>query len=167
MTFLSESRVWVADSAVVCGDVRVGAESSVWHHAVIRGDVAPIRIGRRVNVQDHAVLHCHGGVPLTIDDEVTIGHHAIVHCSRVGRHTLIGINSTVLDRAVVGENCIVAAGAVVPPGTVVPDGMLVMGVPATPIRATTDDERGYIRETIEAYVDLARRHAAGEFHPLR
>lgn len=164
--FLPEQCIWVATSAVACGDLQIGPETSVWHHAVVRGDVAPIRIGRRVNIQDHAVLHCHQGVPLTIDDDVSIGHHAVVHCARVGRGSLIGINSTVLDGAVIGTECIVGAGAVVTPGTVVPDGTMMMGVPARAVRVVSAAEREYSRLVVASYVELARRHAAGEFPRL-
>lgn len=161
-----ELNSWIARDAVVTGDVVLGPECTIWHHAVIRGDVAPIRLGRRVNVQDHAVLHCHGGVPLEIADEVTIGHQAVVHCAYVGTNSLIGIRSCVLDEARIGCDCIVAAGAVVVPRTVVPDGSVVMGAPARVVRPTTEKDRTYIRLTIEAYVTLAKEHAAGSHPPL-
>lgn len=161
--YIEELGVWIAENAVVCGDVRIGRGSSVWHHTVIRGDVAPIRLGRSVNVQDLAVLHCHAGTPLEIADNVTIGHRAVVHCRSVGRGSLIGINATVLDGAEVGENCIVAAGALVPPGAKIPDGSVVMGIPATVVRETTERDRAYIEHTQQSYAELAAAHAAGRF----
>ncbi|MCG3128898.1 MAG: Carnitine operon protein CaiE [Phycisphaerae bacterium] len=156
-------RVWIASDAVVSGDVAFGPHCSIWHHTTIRGDVAPIRLGARVNVQDLCMLHCHGGVPLDIGDDVTIGHHAVVHCRRIGARCLIGIRSVILDEAEIGEECVIAAGAVVVPGTVVPPGSVVMGVPGRVVRATSARERQYVSLTTQAYIDLAMRHAAGEF----
>jgi len=157
--------VFLAETAVVVGDVVLGPDCSVWHHCVVRGDVAPIRVGARVNIQDGAVLHCNHGVPLEIADEVSMGHHAVVHCRRVGRGTLVGTRATVLDDCEIGQECLIAAGAVVPPGTVVPDGMVVMGVPGRVIRPVSDRERAYLRRVVEVYLDLARRHAEGGFPP--
>ena len=157
---------YAADTAVIVGDVRIGAGSSVWHGCVLRGDVAPIRVGSRTNIQDGAVLHCKLGVTLEVGDGVVIGHHAVVHCKRVGSGSLIGIRATVLDDAEVGEGCLVAAGALVPPGTVIPDGSVVMGMPAKVVRPLKDEERAYIRRVVDGYAELARRHAAGEFPPV-
>lgn len=156
-------RVWIANDAVVSGDVSLGAHCSVWHHSTIRGDVAPIRLGARVNVQDLCMLHCHGGVPLDIGDDVTIGHHAVVHCRRIGARCLIGIRSVILDEAEIGDECVIAAGAVVVPGSKIPSGSVVMGVPGRVVRATSAREREYVSLTTQAYIDLAMRHAAGEF----
>jgi carbonic anhydrase/acetyltransferase-like protein (isoleucine patch superfamily) len=157
---------YAAESAVLVGEVRIGRDSSIWHHCVVRGDVAPIGLGERVNVQDGSVLHCRLGVPLEIGDEVVIGHQAVVHCRRVGPRSLIGIRATVLDDAEVGEDCLIAAGALLPPGTVVPDGSVVMGMPGKVVRPIREEERAYIRRVWSGYLELARRHAAGEFKPL-
>jgi carbonic anhydrase/acetyltransferase-like protein (isoleucine patch superfamily) len=157
--------VYVADSAVIVGDVTIGPDSSIWPHTAIRGDVAPIRIGQRVNVQDAAVLHCDHNVPLDIADEVVIAHGAIVHCRRIGSRTLIGNRATVLDGCEIGCDCIIAAGAVVPPDTVVPDGSVVMGLPGKVVRELRDQERAYIRRVVDGYVELARQHVAGSFTP--
>jgi carbonic anhydrase/acetyltransferase-like protein (isoleucine patch superfamily) len=155
--------VWAARTAVIVGDVSFGADCSIWHHCSIRGDVAPIRLGERVNVQDSSVLHCNYGVALEIADEVAIGHMAVVHCKRVGARTLVGTRATLLDDCVVGEDCIIAAGALLPPGMTVPDGSVVMGMPGQVVRPIRDQERAYIRRVVQGYVELARRHAAGEF----
>jgi carbonic anhydrase/acetyltransferase-like protein (isoleucine patch superfamily) len=157
---------YIAPTAVVQGDVTIGSGSSVWPFCVLRGDVAPIRIGARVAVQDGAILHCNTGVPLEIGDDVGIGHGAVVHCRSVGSRSLVGIRATVLDDVVVGCECIVAAGAVVVPGAEVPDGSVVMGAPARVVRAITDEDRAYIRHVVETYQELAARHAAGEFRAL-
>lgn len=155
--------IYIAESAVVVGDVQFGENCNVWHHCVIRGDVAPIRLGHRVNVQDGAVLHCKHGVTLEIGDDVGIGHQAVVHGKRIGTQTLIATRATVLDDCEVGEHCIIAAGAVVPPRSVIPDGSMVMGVPAKVVRPIRPDEREYVRYVVESYLDLCRRHASGEF----
>jgi len=159
-------KFYAAESAVIVGDVQIGEDSSVWHHCVLRGDVAPIRVGERTNIQDNAVLHCKLGVPLEVGSEVVIGHGAVVHCKWVGSRSLIGIHATVLDDSSIGEDCLIAAGTVVPPGTIVPDNCLVMGIPGKVVRELNETERAYIRRVVNGYAELARRHAAGEFKPI-
>ncbi len=155
--------VFVAESAVIVGDVQLGDDCNIWHYCVLRGDVASIRLGRRVNIQDGALLHCKHDTPLEIADDVAIAHHAVVHCKRVGARTLIGTRATVLDDCEIGEDCIIAAGTVLPPRTVVLDGSVVMGVPGKTVRAIRADEREYVRYVVERYLELSRRHVAGEF----
>lgn len=155
--------VFVAESAVVVGDVTLGDDCNVWHFCVLRGDVAPIRVGKRVNIQDGAVLHCKHAVALEIADDVAIAHQAVVHCKRVGSRTLIGTRATVLDDCEIGEDCIIAAGALLPPRTVVPDGSVVMGMPGKVVRPIRPDERDYVRYVVERYLDLSRRHVQGEY----
>ncbi|UCD30072.1 MAG: gamma carbonic anhydrase family protein, partial [Planctomycetota bacterium] len=89
--------VYIAQSAVVEGDVILGPETNIWHHCVLRGDVAPIRVGRQVNIQEGSILHCDTDVPLQIADQVVIGHNVVVHCRSVGSRTLIGISANILD----------------------------------------------------------------------
>jgi carbonic anhydrase/acetyltransferase-like protein (isoleucine patch superfamily) len=158
--------VYLAESSVVVGDVTIGEGSSFWPFTCARGDVAPIRVGRRVCVQDFTMLHCKHQVPLVIEDEVVIGHHVTVHCARVGARSLIGIGARVLDDCEVGESCIVAAGAVLVPGTRLPSGTVVAGVPARVIREVNDRDRAYIRDVAGRYVELAQAHARGEFPPF-
>jgi len=155
--------VYCAPSAVILGDVTIGEDSSVWFNAVIRGDVAPVTIGKRVNVQDGAVIHCDTGVPNIIGDDVTIGHGAIVHGMIVGDGTLIGMHATLLSRTQIGKECLIAAGAIVPPGLVVPDRMCVMGVPGKIVRPVTEEELKYMRWLGPHYVELAVRYQRGEF----
>jgi carbonic anhydrase/acetyltransferase-like protein (isoleucine patch superfamily) len=153
---------FVAHNATLVGEVTVGALSSLWFNAVVRGDVAPITIGRRVNVQDGVVVHCDTDVPNVIEDDVTIGHGAIVHGMFVGRGSLIGMGSTLLSRTRIGQECLIAAGAVVPPGLVVPDRMLVMGVPAKVVRPIKDQDLEYMRWLTAHYVELAEKYVRGE-----
>jgi carbonic anhydrase/acetyltransferase-like protein (isoleucine patch superfamily) len=150
---------WQASDAVICGDVTIGTDCSFWFQTVARGDVAPITLGNRVNVQEHVVLHCDTGKPLAIGDDVTIGHGAIVHGSKVGARTLIGMKAVILGECVIGDDCVVAAGAVLSPGTVVPDGHVVMGVPAKVVRTTRDAEREFVRVNCRHYIELAHDHA--------
>ena len=159
----SSTGVYSAPNAVIVGDVTIGADSSVWFNAVIRGDVAPIVIGKRVNVQDGVVIHCDTGIPNTIGDDVTIGHGAIVHGTSVGDGTLIGMSATLLGRTQIGKECLIAAGAVVPPGLVVPDRMCVMGVPGRIVRPVTEEELEYMRWLAPHYVELAQQYAEGKF----
>lgn len=167
LTVIRAGSVYLARSAVVVGDVTLGSGCNIWHHAVLRGDVAPIRLGERVNVQDGAVLHCDMDVPLTIDDDVSIGHGALVHGARIGSGTLIGMGAIVLGRSEVGQGCLIAAGAVVPPGMRVPPGSVVMGVPGRVVRAVTDEERADILRNVQDYLALAERHANGGFFPCQ
>ncbi|MFA7237508.1 MAG: gamma carbonic anhydrase family protein [Phycisphaeraceae bacterium] len=149
---------YIADTARVIGDVKLGRDVNVWYGAAIRGDVAPIVIGEGTNIQDNAVIHCDHKVANVIGCHVVIGHGAIVHGMSVGDGTLIGMGAVVLGRTKIGRNCLIAAGAVVPPGLEVPDGMVVMGVPGKIVRETNDKEKAYMAKLPPHYVKLAKRH---------
>src|SRR3954452_1651579 len=120
---------YVAHNATLTGDLRIATDASFWFNVAVRGDVAPITIGRRVNVQDAAIIHCDTGIPNIIEDDVSIGHGAIVHGKFVGRGTLIGMGAIVLSESTIGEQCLIAAGAVVSPKVTIPDRSVVMGIP--------------------------------------
>lgn len=128
----------VAETAVVVGEVSVEAGASLWYGAVLRGDEAPIRVGRDSNIQDNAVLHCDEGFPMTVGRGVTVGHGAILHGCTVGDNTLIGMGAIVLNGAQVGSNCLIGAGALVPQHAVIPDGSLAFGSPAK-VRSALDE----------------------------
>ncbi|MFQ5351526.1 MAG: gamma carbonic anhydrase family protein [Candidatus Binatia bacterium] len=148
---------WVADDARVIGDAVIGAGSSVWFQAVIRADVSFIRIGKRSNVQDHCTIHVtRDGCPTIIGDEVTLGHRVVAHGCRIHDGALLGIGCVLLDHAEIGEGALVGAMSLVTPGTVVPAGALVMGQPARVVRAVSDEERAWMKETVESYASLAR-----------
>jgi len=155
--------VYIAATSYVAGDVVIGDDATVMHHVVIRGDIAPIRIGARVNVQDGTVLHTPRDIPLDISDDVGIGHRAVVHCRRVGSRTLIGIGAILLDECEIGSRCIIAAGCVLAPRTKVPDGKLVMGVPGKVVRDITEIDLRTIDHVVESYIELGRFHAQGAF----
>lgn len=161
--FIQINGAYYARTAIVTGDVSIGPDSSIWFGAVVRGDVARVTIGARVNVQDNAVIHCDTGKPNTIEDDVVIGHGAIVHGVHVGEGSLIGMRATLLGGTRIGKRCVIAAGAVVPPGLVVPDGMCVMGVPGKIVRPVKPEEFELQRWLVGHYVELAKKYAAGEF----
>ena len=161
--FTKTSGNWYAAyNATLTGDIVVGEQSSFWFNAVVRGDVARITLGRRVNVQDQAVIHCDTGVPNDIEDDVTIGHGAVVHGECVGAGSLIGMGAKLLSRTRLGKECLIAAGAVVPPGMLVPDRMAVMGVPGKIVRPVKEEELKYMRWLTTHYVELAEKHVRGE-----
>lgn len=157
---------FLAHNATVTGDVRIGAMSSIWFSAVVRGDVAPVTIGERVNIQDGAIVHCDTNFANVIEDDVTIGHRAVVHGERVGRGSLVGIGAVLLGHTEIGEECLIGAGAVVPPGTKVPDRMLVVGVPGRILRPVNDKELEYLHWLSKRYVELVQKYQAGDFGDL-
>jgi carbonic anhydrase/acetyltransferase-like protein (isoleucine patch superfamily) len=144
--------VYIAAGAVVIGDVTLGERSSVWYHAVLRGDINRIEVGDHTNVQDNVVVHLADDYPCEIGSYVTVGHSAIVHACTVGDEVLVGMGATLLDGAVIGDQSIVGAGALVPPGMVIPSGSLVMGMPARVIRSLSPRERRGLRKWAEKYV---------------
>ena len=131
---------FVADSAVVVGEVSLGKDSSVWYGAVIRGDLKGIRIGQRSNIQDGAILHVTGELGVELGEDVTVGHGAILHGCVIERECLVGMGAIVLDGAHIGEGSVVGAGCLVPERRVVPPGSLLMGTPARIIREVKPEE---------------------------
>lgn len=152
---------WIADTAQVIGDVRLGAGASVWFNTVLRGDNDPITIGAGSNIQDGSVLHTDEGVPLTIGCNVTVGHMAMLHGCTIGDESLIGIGAVVLNGAVIGRNCIVGAGALVTEGKNFPDGSLIIGSPAKVVRQLEPGQIARLRQSAEHYQSNARRYQAG------
>lgn len=143
--------VFIAPNAVIIGDVEVGPGSSIWFGAVLRGDIGPIRIGRRTNLQDNVVVHLDRDAPTTIGDDVTIGHGAIVHGTTIGNGTQVGMGAVVLSRSRIGENCLIAAGAVVLEDAQIPPGSVVMGVPGKIKREVTPEERAALLRRAAVY----------------
>jgi carbonic anhydrase/acetyltransferase-like protein (isoleucine patch superfamily) len=151
--------VFIAHGAVILGDVHVGRDSSIWYNVVIRGDVHWIRIGERTNIQDLAMLHCtYKKYPLSIGNDVTIGHHAMLHGCTIEDAVLVGMNATVLDRAVVGHHSIIGAGSVVREGFAVPSGTLVAGVPAKVVRDLRDDEVSKLEQSAQNYINYVAEY---------
>ena len=150
--------VYIADTATVVGEVTIGKSASVWFSAVVRGDIAPVRIGEASNIQDGAVLHVGHGHPCLIGRRVTIGHGAMVHGATVKDDVMIGIGAIVLNGAVVGEQSLVAAGAVVTEGMVIPPGSLVMGLPARVVRPVSEKQKETIRAAADNYVNYSAEY---------
>lgn len=153
--------VFVADNATLIGDVHIGARSSVWFGAVIRGDVFHIRIGSETSIQDNTVVHVtHDRFATQVGDRVTVGHSVTLHGCTIGDLCIIGMGATILDQVEIGERCIVGAGALLTPGTKVPPGHLVMGSPARVKRPLTEPELQWLVNSAAHYVELARIYAA-------
>jgi gamma-carbonic anhydrase len=149
---------YIAAGATVIGDVRLGPRSSVWHSAVLRGDINYIELGEGSNVQDGAVVHLADDFPAIIGRYVTIGHGAIVHACVVEDECLIGMGATVLDGAVIGRNSIVGAHALVTQGTRIPPGSLVLGSPAKVVKTLSAEEQAKLRGWAEKYVAVSSFH---------
>ena len=150
---------FVAETAVLIGDVTVGPDSSVWYGAVIRGDSSAITVGRGTSIQDNAVLHTEQDRPMTIGDNVTVGHAALVHCASVGSNTLVGMGAILLDGAIIGDHCVIGAGALVKENTVVPSGSLMVGVPARCVRELGPEQLARLDEE-PPYVAISKAYRA-------
>lgn len=157
--------VFVDSTAVVIGDVAIGAHSSVWPQAVVRGDIHRIRIGARTSIQDGSVLHVtHAGpynpdgFELTVGDEVTVGHQVTLHGCTVGDRVLVGIGAIVMDGAVLEDEVVIGAGSLVPPGKVLASGYLYLGRPARQVRTLSPEETAYFRYAADFYVKLGQKH---------
>jgi carbonic anhydrase/acetyltransferase-like protein (isoleucine patch superfamily) len=159
---------WVDESAVVIGDVEIGAASSVWPLTVVRGDIHAIRIGERSNIQDGSVLHVThdsdfnpGGFPLVVGNQVTVGHKVLLHGCTVGDQCLIGMGAVVMDGAVIEPRVIVAAGSLVPPGKRLESGYLYRGSPVKQARPLSDEELAFLGYVAGNYVKLAAKYRTG------
>jgi carbonic anhydrase/acetyltransferase-like protein (isoleucine patch superfamily) len=154
--------VWVAPGASIVGEVTLGARSSVWFQATLRGDLAPITVGEESNIQDGCVLHVEKDGPVRLGSRVTLGHGAIVHGAVVEDEVLVAMKAVVLSGCHVGSRTVVGAGAVLPEGTRVPPGSLVLGVPGRVVRPLREDEIERIRTNAQSYVRLAAAYRNGE-----
>lgn len=154
----TDPTAFIAPGAQVVGDVTLGARASVWHNAVLRGDIAHIEVGEDSNVQDNCTLHCEFDMPLVLGRRVTVGHNAVLHSCTVGDGSLIGMGAILLNGVKVGSGCLIAAGAVLTPGAVIPDGSMVMGFPAKVRRTLTEKERADILENAAVYVRLGKEY---------
>jgi len=161
MTPRVDTSAYVQSTARVIGDVEIGAESSVWFHTVVRGDVHHIRVGARSNIQDNSTVHVTAGrFPTLIGDDVTVGHAVVLHGCTIRDRSLIGIGAVILDRCEVGPDAMVGAGSLLAPGTVVPPGMLALGSPAKVVRPLRDGEVAHLLESARNYVLNAARYRA-------
>ena len=150
--------VWIAPNATIIGDVRLGANASIWWNATIRGDNDPIHIGANTNIQDGSVLHTDEGVPMHIGNNVTVGHLVMLHGCTVGDGSLIGIGSVILNRAVIGKESIVGANTLIAEGKVFPERSLIVGSPGKVVRQLSDDEVARLKASADHYVANAQRY---------
>jgi carbonic anhydrase/acetyltransferase-like protein (isoleucine patch superfamily) len=153
---LAAAMIWVAPTAVIAGDVTIGDESSVWHHAVLRGDEDAIVIGKQSNIQDNCVVHVDLGMPTRIGDRVVVGHGAIVHGCTIEDEVTVGMGSIVMTGAHIGSQSFLGGGTVVPEGMKIPPRSIVVGVPAKVIKPATDEHVRRITDGARTYVGLAR-----------
>jgi carbonic anhydrase/acetyltransferase-like protein (isoleucine patch superfamily) len=153
--------VYVAEGAKLIGDVTVGAGSTIWFNAVVRGDMAPITIGERCNIQDGVIGHVNTDEPLFIEDEVSVGHGAIIHGCRIGKGTLIGMGAIVLNGADIGEYALIGAGSVVTENKKIPSYTLSLGTPAKVVRELDDQDLLRMKRTMESYVLKGEEYRIG------
>jgi gamma-carbonic anhydrase len=149
--------VFIAENAVLIGDVKIGHDSSVWYNVTIRGDVNDIKIGARTNIQDGTVIHVSSYTQGTyIGDDVTVGHVALLHACTIGNRVLVGMQACIMDDVQVGDDSMIAAGALVTPGKIIPSGQLWAGRPARYVRDLTPEDKAMLLTSAAKYVDLAR-----------
>jgi carbonic anhydrase/acetyltransferase-like protein (isoleucine patch superfamily) len=161
--------VYLAKTAVVLGDVTLGAHSSVWYGAVLRGDINRIVVGHHSNIQDNAVLHLADDFGCIVGNWVTVGHSAIVHACTVGDEVLVGMGAVILDGAVIGRQSLIGARALVTQGMKIPPGSLVLGAPAKVVRKLSKEERAGLKWWAQKYVDngaYCLKHGINAENPL-
>lgn len=151
--------VFVADGAVVTGDVTIGEHSTIWFNTVIRGDVSPTIIGKRVNVQDLSMLHQSPNTPLVLEDDVTVGHQVTLHSCTIRKNALIGMGSLILDGSEIGEGAFIGAGSLVPPGKKIPPNTLAFGRPAKVVRTLNEDDLKDMERIRTEYVERGQIYA--------
>src|SRR6266478_4076334 len=156
---------YIAHSAVVRGNVTLHAGVNIWFHSVVRGDLAPVTIGQRVNIQDGCIVHTDTDAASTIEDGVVVGHGAILHGKRIGRDSLIGIGARLLTGCDIGEECLIAAGAVVTEKRRIPPRSVVMGIPGKVVREITPEELERTHGICAHYLEMAQRYARGAYPP--
>lgn len=148
--------VFLAEGTRVIGDVTIGEDSSVWYNTVLRGDLAPIRIGRKTNIQDGCVGHVNRDTPLIIADEVSVGHGAIIHGCTIGHGTLVGMGAIILNEAKIGEYALIGAGSLVTEKKEIPPYTLSLGTPAKVVRELTEEDLQAMKKTMDSYVEKSR-----------
>ncbi|MGM0123525.1 carbonic anhydrase/acetyltransferase [Enterococcus sp. AZ194] len=160
-------RRFIAASADVYGDVQLGEDSTVWFQAVLRGDAEKIVVGARTNIQDGTIVHVDHGAPTIIGNDVTVGHQCMIHGCQIQDGALIGMGTTILNRAVIGENSLIGAGSLVTEGKVIPPNVLAFGRPAKVIRPLTQEEIQKNKENIRHYVEKGQQFQEGKYRRVR
>lgn len=149
---------FLAETSVILGDVSLAREANIWYNAVLRGDLEPIQIGQRTNVQDLVMIHTSDGYPAIIGNDVTIGHSAIIHGAHISDRVLVGMGSILLDGVKVGSDVIIGAGSLLPPGKEYPSGVMILGRPAKVVRLLTQEEIQKIKASAEKYVNHSKKY---------
>ena len=157
------SQKFIAPTATVVGDVELVESVTVWYQAVIRGDSNTVKVGARTNIQDGTVIHVDHDAPVEIAENVTVGHQCMLHGCTIEKGALIGMGSTILNHAVIGENSLIGAGSLVTEGKVIPPNVLAFGRPAKVIRPLTEEEIEKNRQNIQHYVELGEQYNEGKF----
>jgi carbonic anhydrase/acetyltransferase-like protein (isoleucine patch superfamily) len=156
---------YIAPGAIVTGNVVLAAGVNIWFGCVIRGDLAQITLGPRVNLQDGCIVHTDHGLPQDIEEGVVAGHAAVLHGRRIGRDSLIGIGARLLSGCEIGEECLIAAGSLVTEGRRIPPRSVVMGLPGKVVREITAEELDRTREICAHYLEMAQRYARNAYPP--
>ena len=154
-----DKNVFIHERAYVAGDVTLWEGANIWCGACVRGDIAPVVIGKNTNVQDNATIHVGYGLPAVLGDNVTVGHNAVVHGCTVGNNVLIGMGSVILDGAKIGDNVLIGAATLIPQRKEIPAGSLVFGNPFRIVRQLTEEEIAGITRNAEEYLRLAESYA--------
>ena len=149
---------WIAPNATIIGQVEVAKGASIWWNCTVRGDTDLLSVGENSNIQDNSVLHTDPGIPMVVGKNVTVGHRVILHGCTVGDNSLIGMGSTLLNRAVIGKNCLIGANWLFPEGKVIPDRSLVVGLPGRIVRELTDEEVAGLQTSADRYVVQWQRY---------
>lgn len=157
---------FVAPSADVIGDVTIGEDSSVWYGCVLRGDIAPIVVGTRSNLQDLTLVHVDRDAPTRIGDRVGVGHRAIIHGCEIEDDVLVGMGAIVLSHSRIGAGSVIASGALVTERTVIPPGSLVVGMPGRGVREVDEELRSRVEMTVASYARLKEEHRSGRWGPV-
>ncbi|MES1039691.1 MULTISPECIES: gamma carbonic anhydrase family protein [Peribacillus] len=151
-----DDTVFVAPGAHLIGDVSIGKDSTIWFNAVLRGDEDSITIGEKCSIQDNSTIHLFDGCPVVIEDEVTVGHNVILHGCKIGKRSIIGMGSTILDNVEIGEECIVGANTLISSGKIIPPRSLVIGSPGKVVRRLNDKDLELIQLSIDTYVQKGK-----------
>lgn len=155
-----DASVFVAPGAYIIGDVKIGEQSTIWFNAVLRGDEDAITIGKKCSIQDNATIHLYEGAPVIVEDEVTVGHQVVLHGCKIGKRSIIGMGSTILDNAEIGEECIIGANTLITQGAKIPPRSLVVGSPGKVVRELNEKDLALIQLSIDTYVQKGKEFKA-------
>ncbi len=155
----TDKAAFIAESADIIGDVTLGEDSNIWFNTTLRGDIAPIKVGKGSNIQDGAILHVNHNMPCVVGDNVTVGHGAIIHAATVKDGCLIGMGAILLNECEIGEDSVVGAGSLVTERKKFPPRSLIIGSPARKVKDISDDDIKNIRANASEYIALGKKTA--------